>query len=109
MRPMSLGVPVILLSAFAGCCAMNAGIDGREEFVRQRTSQIGKVVDVSSVHPAALQIESLNEQVVRYVIGSKEHCLYEYRVERTSRVVQSWHYLSAPEKCASNRYYCGAW
>ena len=111
MNRITLAFAIVAFStALSGCCALNAGIDPREEFIRKRTAQVGKVVDVSSVHPAALRTEPFDSETTRYIIGVEGGaCLYEYRVSNSSRIVQSWHYISPPEKCTANRYYCGAW
>jgi hypothetical protein len=110
MRVAHIELPIAAFAVLSGCCSLNAGIDTREEFVRQRTAQIGKVIDVSTVHSAALRIEALDERTTRHIIGtSASSCTFEYRVNSSSRVVESWHYISRPEGCTANRYYCGAW
>jgi hypothetical protein len=95
--------------SLSACCTLNAGIDGREEFLRNRQAAIGKTLDISSTHPAMVKTRQADASATIYLIGQEGYCQFEYEVSSSSRVVKSWRYVSEPAKCTADRYYCGAW
>ena len=106
---MRIALCVTSVATLSACCALNVGIDGREEFVRNRNTAVGKVLDISSVHPTMVKKKEVSSSTTAYLIGQEGYCQYEYEVLSISKVVKSWRYVSAQDKCTANRYYCGAW
>jgi hypothetical protein len=102
---------LLLLSSvmLSGCCALNFGIDGHQEFERKANAAVGQKLDLSSVIPGAVHSQEVDSKTRVYEIGQPGYCQIDYVVSTETDRVLSWRYISEPGRCSSNRYYCGAW
>lgn len=84
----------VLALILCGCAAIN---HGKSYFVRVRDYDVGRSVDLSYDKPTKIVPHSPTQD--KYIYELKNGCSWAYYVNKTTRVVESWEYISSPEKC----------
>lgn len=82
----------ILALMFCGC-ATNA------RFVEYRNYDVGHSVDLSWV-PKPSKISSYNQDQDKYLFEWNNGCKFVYYVDKKTKNVESWEYVSPPDKCS---------
>ena len=82
----------IMVFIFNGC-ATNAA------FVEYRNYDVGRSIEVSLV-PPPIKISSHNETQDKYLFQTEDGCQWVYYVNKETKIVESWKYISSPDKCS---------
>ena len=82
----------ILALIFCGC-ATNA------RFVEYRNYDVGRSVDLSWV-PKPSRISLHNQDQDEYLFELGSGCKFVYYVNKKTKNVESWEYISSPNKCS---------
>lgn len=81
---------LILVVMFCGC-ATNA------HFVRDKNYDVGRSVDLCWYSPS--KIIPLNQDQDKYLFERDNGCKWAYYVNKKTKIVESWEYISSPDKC----------
>lgn len=85
----------ILVLLFCGCAS---AYGKKDRFIRHRDYDVGRSVDLSYAVPS--RILSHNEIQDKYLYESEGGCEWAYYVNKETKVVESWEYVSSPDKCS---------
>lgn len=86
----------ILVLIFSGCATY-------ANFVNERNYDVGRSVDLSYARP--LKVISHNQNQDKYLFEWKDGCKWAYYVNKETKIVESWEFISFPDKCSSGGYY----
>ena len=89
-----------LIFIFCGC-ATNAN------FVEGRNMYVGSKISWDPQMPP--QIRSYNLTQDEYIFESKNGCQWAYCVNKKTGVIESWKYISSPDKCTEGYNWFGPW
>jgi uncharacterized protein YxeA len=89
---------LILILVFCGCAGAKFE-NSKDRFVNTRNYDVGRSVDRSYAMPPA-KISSYNEKQDKYLFEGKDGCQWVYYVNKETKVVESWEYVSSPDKCS---------
>jgi len=90
----------ILVLILCGCAS-------RSYFVRYRNYDVGRSVDLSYDTPS--KIIPYNEEQDKYIYECKNGCKFAYYVNKKTKIVESWEYISSPDKCSLGLNWVGPW
>lgn len=94
---------ILMLYGCAGATLENS----KDRFVNDRNYDVGRSVDLSYAMPAS-QVSSQNEKQDRYLFKNNV-CEWVYYVNKNTKVVDSWEYVSSPDKCSTGLDWFGIW
>ena len=98
-----LYIPIIFIM-LSGCSILGSG---KNLFEDERNYDIGRSVDLSYAMPAE-HISSYNENQDKYLF-KQGGCQWVYYVNKNTKVVESWEYVSSPDKCSMGLDWFGIW
>ena len=90
----------ILLFTFFGCAT-------NSNFVEVRDMYVGSKVSWDSKAPP--KISSHNSIQDTYLFESENGCQWVYYVNRETKIIESWAYVSSPDKCTLGYNWFGPW
>lgn len=86
----------ILVLLFCGCAS---AYGNKDRFIRYRDYDVGRSVDLSYATPS--KILPYNETQDKYLFEAKGGCEWAYYVNKETKIVESWEYVSSPDKCST--------
>lgn len=93
---------------------MNLTYDQNDYFNEQRNSEIGKSIAgpineiPESWRPDIIEVTEKDPNTREYRFNYAK-CSWASLVDPTTNLVESWHFISAPEECKALKYYEGPW
>lgn len=102
MTRMSAGITIFLFQFLAGCT-----YDKHTLFEYYVQGTVGKVIDLWGTElgkggygpPGLLGVQEKSKEIVSYVYGKGDLCRWSFDVEKNSRKIIRWEYISKPELC----------
>ena len=92
----------IFIFTFMFCgCATNA------LFVQYRDYDVGRNVDLSYDKPSKVISYNLNQD--KYLYETENGCQWVYYVNKETKIIESWEYVSSPDKCTLGYNWFGPW
>ncbi len=85
----------ILVLMFCGC---STTANGNNLFVSERDYDIGRSVDVVPLTPSKTSSHNLYQD--KYLFEWDSGCKFVYYVNKKTKIVESWNYISSPAKCS---------
>ena len=82
-------------------CATNSN------FVEGRNMYVGSKINWDPQIPP--KIRSYDSTQDEYIFESKNGCQWAYYVDKETEVIESWKYLSSPDKCTEGYNWFGPW
>lgn len=89
---------ITLVLMFCGCAGATLE-NSKDRFVNDRNYDVGRNVDLSYAAPAS-QISSYNENQDKYIFEN-DACSWIYYVNKSTKIVESWEYVSLPDRCST--------
>jgi len=78
-------------------------------FVDIRNDHIGSHKD-NVIHPGSLvEIVSYNETLDKYICAYDTGCKWAYYVNKETGIIESWEFISSPDKCQTGLDCTGPW
>ncbi|MCA9408606.1 MAG: hypothetical protein H6755_05980 [Candidatus Omnitrophica bacterium] len=93
---------LILIVLFLSGCATN------KMFVEYRNYDVGRNVNLAYLAPAE-NIDEIDQNKDRYLFKWDNDCEFVYFVNKKTKVVESWEYVSPPDKCKMGLDWFGPW
>lgn len=84
----------IFILVFSAGCSVNAK---ESVFVSERNYDVGRSVDLIYVKPSKVLSYSVAQD--KYFFEWDNGCKFTYYVNKSTKKVESWEYISSPEKC----------
>lgn len=78
-------------------CSCSSTYTDNDRFARSRSYDVGRRVDLSPAMPPS-KIDSYDEYSNSYYFKIGE-CEWVYYVNKETKIVESWQYVSPPDKC----------
>jgi len=87
---------LILVSVLCGC-TMNAK---KNIFINERNYDVGRKKDIA-IHPLSiLEIIPVGVKQDKYILYNDDTgCKWAYYVNKETEIIESWEYVSSPDKC----------
>lgn len=95
---------LILTVIFYGCTSINSDIN---RFIRYRDYDVGRSVELSYQTP--IDVFPYTQTQDKYLYMGEGDCRWIYFVNKETKIVESWQYVSAPEKCSMKVDWGGIW
>ena len=92
---------LILIFIFCGCAT-------NSHFIEYRNYDIGRNVD-ESFTPSPRKKSFHNPIQDKYLYESENGCQWVYYVNKETRIIESWAYVSSPDKCTLGYNWWGPW
>lgn len=73
-----------------------------------RDYDIGRSVELAYLPPAD-KILPYSESSDKYLFKGNGECEFSYIVNKQTKIVESWEYISSPEKCKTGLNWLGQW
>ncbi len=90
-----------ILTFTCSSCAANSN------FVEVRNMYVGRKVSWDPKMPP--KISSHNSTQDEYLFESKDGCQWVYYVNKETKIIESWAYVSSPDKCTLGYNWFGPW
>lgn len=90
----------ILTFIFCGCATIT-------NFVTERDYDVGRSVDLIYDKPS--KIVPYNQTQDKYLFECNNGCKFAYYVNKETKVVESWEYISSSDKCSLGQKLFGPW
>ena len=97
----------ILVLVSCGCAGAKFE-NSSSRFVNDRNYDVGRSVNWSYAMPPS-KIFSYNEKKDEYLFEGKNGCQWVYYVNKETKIVESWGFLSSPDKCQTGLNWFGPW
>jgi hypothetical protein len=94
---------LILVLMFCGCVSASGG---KNRFFRSMDYNVGRNIELS--HDTPIKISSHNKTQDRYLFDWENGCSWVYYVNKETKIVESWEYVSSPDKCSMGVGWFGA-
>ena len=91
---------ITLVLIFCGCATVS-------NFESIRNYDVGR--DVNLVYASSPKIEAYNTTQDKYVYERNDGCKWAYYVNKKTKKVESWEYISSSDKCATGFNWFGPW
>ena len=98
---------IIHIFVLCGCTGVKFE-SNRSRFVNERNYDVGRNVNWSYAMPAKGVVPHNADQDM-YLFENKNGCQWIYYVNKTTHIVESWKYVSSPDKCEIGLKWMGPW
>lgn len=99
---MKKGLFVILIFSLLGCASTKM-------FVEERNYDVGRKVDFAYLADP-IEITSYDEKLDKHLYSwDNSKCKFYYLVDKETKIVESWHYISEVKNCMLGFDWFGPW
>ncbi len=97
---------LVFVIMFCGCVGLKFE-NNRDRFVNIRNEHIGSKKE-NIIHPGYLKV-LFNETLDKYIGSDDNGCKWAYFVNKKTGIIESWEYISSPDKCQTGLNWFGPW
>ena len=90
-----------ILTFTCSSCASNSN------FVEVRNTYMGGKVNWDPKNPPKISPHNLTQD--EYLFETKDGCQWDYYVNKATKIIESWEYVSSPDKCTLGYNWAGPW